>query len=88
MTVSQVSVCWNRHWVARGIWRGRCRMEVVRARADVDVVLRRERGARGGPVSGVTGGVCRLRRRQIVAHVAVMMVVGGQGNRLHGFITR
>ena len=57
------------------------------ARADVDIILRRERGARGGAVCGVTGGVCRLRRREIVAHIAVMMMVGGQGNRLHGFIT-
>lgn len=67
-------------------------MEVMCARADVDVVLWRERGARGGTIRRVAGGVRRLWGRQVVAHVAVMevvmLVVRWKGNLLHAFTAR
>lgn len=43
VAVSQVSVGRNGHGVAGGCRSSRCRVEIVRAGPDVDVVLRRER---------------------------------------------
>jgi len=60
VAVSEDSVCREGHRVAGGGRRCCRRMEIVRPRSDVDVVLWRERGARRRPVRRITGGVGRF----------------------------